>query len=130
MIGALAKGMEAGAWAFGAVLIFAAGALLVLCTGTAGVWRFRNCLSRLHAAAVNDTLGLGLAMLSLIVGEGFTFLSLKYLLVLIFLWAASPVSSHLIAKIEVSTNPELQKQLPERTLPGRGKTSVGKEADR
>ena len=40
MIGALAKGMEAGAWAFGAVLIFAAGALLVL-LGVAGLaWMF------------------------------------------------------------------------------------------
>ena len=40
MIGALAKGMEAGAWAFGAVLIFAVGALLVL-LGVAGLaWMF------------------------------------------------------------------------------------------
>ena len=114
---------------FGISAALMAAALLVLCTGTAGVWRFRNCLSRLHAAAVNDTLGLGLAMLSLIVAEGFTFLSLKYVLVLVFLWAASPVSSHLIAKMEVSTNPDLQKQLPERGLPGHGKAPRGKEAE-
>ena len=40
MIGALAKGMEAGAWAFGAVLIFAAGALLVLLGGAGLAWAF------------------------------------------------------------------------------------------
>ena len=40
MIEALAKGMEAGAWAFGAAMIFAAGVLLVL-LGIAGLmWAF------------------------------------------------------------------------------------------
>lgn len=40
MIAALAKGMEAGAWAFGAALIFGLGVLLVL-VGVAGLaWAF------------------------------------------------------------------------------------------
>ena len=36
--------------------------------------------------------------------SGFTFTSVKLLLVIVFLWFASPVSSHLIARLEVTTN--------------------------
>ena len=75
-------------------------ALFTLFSGVLGVFRFRDALQRMHAAALNDTLGLLLAVSSLILAEGFTFTSLKYALVLILLWVASPVSSHLIARME------------------------------
>ena len=77
--------------------------LFTVCTGVLGIFRFRDTLQRMHAAAVNDTLGLLLALCSLAVAEGFTFTSLKFALVLIFLWIASPVSSHLIARLEASS---------------------------
>ena len=96
--------------------VLMAAALFVFVTGVAGTWRFRYCLNRLHAAAVNDTLGLLLAMTSLIAAEGFSFLSLKLALVLILLWIASPVSSHLIAQMEVRSAPELKDHLTEKTL--------------
>ena len=71
-----------------------------------GVFRFRYVLNRMHAAAIGDTLGIGFALLGLIVMSGLTFTSLKLLLVIVFLWFSSPVSSHLIARLEVSTNEE------------------------
>ena len=71
-----------------------------------GVFRFRYVLNRMHAAAIGDTLGIGFALLGLIVMNGLTFTSLKLLLVIVFLWFSSPVSSHLIARLEVSTNEE------------------------
>ena len=40
-------------------------------------------------------------------GWGFT--TLKIALIAVFLWLASPVSSHLIARLEVTTNEELEK---------------------
>lgn len=40
--------------------------------------------------------------------NGVNFTSLKMLLVILFLWCASPVSSHLIARLEVATNEELE----------------------
>ena len=88
-----------------------AAALFVFFTGVLGTWRFRYCLNRLHAAAVNDTLGLLLALASLIVAKGISFLSLKYVLVLVLLWIASPVSSHLIARMEVRTAVDLKDHL-------------------
>lgn len=69
-----------------------------------GVFRFRYILNRMHAAAIGDTLGIGLALLGIIVMNGFNFTSLKLFLVIIFLWFSSPVSSHLIARLEVTTN--------------------------
>ncbi len=69
-----------------------------------GVFRFRYVLNRMHAAAIGDTLGIGFALSGLIVISGFNFTSLKLFLVIAFLWFSSPVSSHLIARLEVSTN--------------------------
>ena len=37
------------------------------------------------------------------------FASLKMALIIIFLWNASPVSSHLIARLEATTNPHLER---------------------
>jgi len=68
-----------------------------------GVFKMKYVLNRMHATAMGDTLGLGLCMLGLIFISGFNFVSFKLLLVLVFMWFSSPVSSHLIAKLEVRT---------------------------
>ena len=46
-----------------------------------GVFKFNYVLNRMHAAAIGDTLGIGFALLGLIVISGFNFTSLKLLLV-------------------------------------------------
>ena len=73
-----------------------------------GVFRFRYVLNRMHAAAIGDTLGIGICLLGLIVMSGLSFTSLKLFLVIIFLWFSSPTSSHLIAKLEVATNEDVE----------------------
>ena len=75
-----------------------------------GVFRFRYVLNRMHAAAMGDTLGIGFSLLGLIIMSGFNFTSLKLFFVIVFLWFSSPASSHLIAKLEVATNDELEKK--------------------
>lgn len=74
-----------------------------------GIYRFHFVLNRMHAAAMGDTLGIGVSLLGLIIFSGFNFTSLKMLLVVVFLWFASPVSSHLIARLEAVTDEELEK---------------------
>ncbi len=69
-----------------------------------GAFRFQYILNKMHAAAIGDTLGIGFALTGLIIMSGFNFTSLKLFLVIVFLWFSSPVSSHLIARLEVSTN--------------------------
>ncbi len=93
-------------------LIGAAFLLIGLCifiVEMIGVFRFRYVLNRMHAAAMGDTLGIGSCLLGLIIMSGLNFTSLKLFLVIIFLWISSPTSSHLIARLEVTTDEEPQK---------------------
>ena len=80
-----------------------------------GVFKFKYVLNRMHAAAMGDTMGLSISLLGLIILSGFNFTSLKMALIIVFLWFASPVSSHLIARLEVTTNEQLEEfcQLPD-----------------
>lgn len=84
--------------------------MLTLCTGILGVFRFHDTLQRMHAAAVNDTLGLFLALCSLALAQGTDFTSLKFGLILVFLWISSPVSSHLIAQMEVRSRQKKERR--------------------
>lgn len=81
-----------------------------------GVFRFRYVLNRMHAAAMGDTLGIGFSLLGLIVMNGLNFTSLKMFLVILFLWFSSPVSSHLIARLEVTTDEEKEKHYKIKSL--------------
>ena len=83
-----------------------------------GSYKFDFVLNRMHAAAIGDTLGIGICMLGLIIFSGFNFTSVKILLVIIFLWIASPVSSHLIARFEVMTNDKIAEfcEMPEENV--------------
>lgn len=74
-----------------------------------GVYRFRYVLNRMHAAAMGDTLGIGISLVGLMIFSGFSFVTLKFALIVTFLWFASPVSSHLITRLEITTNEELEK---------------------
>lgn len=94
----------------------------LLCIGVAifileifGVFKFRYVLNRMHAAAMGDTLGIGASLLGLMILFGFRFVTFKLVLVLVFLWCASPVSSHLISRLEYNTNEELEKYCEVRT---------------
>ena len=80
-----------------------------------GVFKFSYVLNRMHAAAMGDTLGIGISLTGLILLSGWNFTSLKMALIIVFLWLASPVSSHLISRLEVVTNEELEAhcELPE-----------------
>ncbi|MCR5404390.1 MAG: monovalent cation/H(+) antiporter subunit G [Butyrivibrio sp.] len=83
--------------------------ILVLITGTIGIFRVKYVLGRLHCAALLDSLGLLLITSGMIIINGFSFASLKLIIILMLFWIAAPVCSHLVAALEVSTNPELKK---------------------
>ncbi len=88
-----------------AAVCFILAALIYICV-VIGTNKFKYVLNRMHAAAMGDTLGILLVVIGSVVYFGFTFASLKAILVLAFLWFSSPVSSHLIAKLEFTTHPE------------------------
>ena len=95
----------------GCVMILAG--LIILISSVIGVYRFRYVLNRMHAAAMGDTLGILLVLGGLAVMSGLTPLSLKLILTIAMLWLTSPVSSHLIARLEVTTNEKLNEHLKE-----------------
>ena len=81
--------------------------LAIFCVQIFGVFKFKYVLNRMHAAAMGDTLGIGASLLGIIILTGFNFTSLKMGLIIAFLWLASPVSSHLISRLEAQTNEHL-----------------------
>lgn len=81
--------------------------LFMFISAAIGVNKFKKPLNRIHAAALGDTLGIICMILGLIIWRGFSFVSLKLLLVILFFLLASPVSSHMISLREVETNENL-----------------------
>ena len=73
-----------------------------------GVFHFRYVLNRMHATAMGDTLGISSCMIGLMIFSGWNYTTLKLLLIVVFLWLASPVSSHVLARLEVATNDNLE----------------------
>lgn len=81
--------------------------LLIFLIEMYGVFRFKYVLNRMHAAALGDTLGITCSMAGLMLLSGFRFSTLKMAMVIVFLWLTSPVSSHLLARLEAGTNERL-----------------------
>lgn len=77
----------------------------------AGIVKYKYLLNRMHAAGMGDTLGIFMCLFGLILISGFNFTSAKLALVILFLWFASPTASHLISKLEASTNEEIRKHV-------------------
>jgi multicomponent Na+:H+ antiporter subunit G len=74
--------------------------LFFFMVGTIGILRFPDIFTRAHCAAKCDTLGVVLCLLSLIIFNGFNLVSLKIILIVVFVWVTNPVATHLIAKAE------------------------------
>ena len=72
-----------------------------------GVFRFKYVLNRMHVAAIGDTFGIGVSLVGLMIMNGMNYTTLKLFCIVVFLWLASPVSSHVIARLEVTTNENL-----------------------
>lgn len=81
--------------------------LLIFLIELYGIFHLKYVLNRMHAAAMGDTLGISFSLVGLMIFSGLNFTTLKMMLIVIFLWFASPVSSHLLARLEVVTNEKL-----------------------
>lgn len=92
------------------MLLIAVGTLLYIIE-VIGVYRFDYVLNRMHAVALGDSLGIFL-MLS---GSGLImwdwFAAARLVVILIMVWLTSPVSSHLLARVEAMTNNHLESYL-------------------
>ena len=95
--------MSETVWYLAAAVSLTVGMICVL-LGILGVYRFRFVLNRMHGAAIIDTMGVFFILLSLILATR----SLEYLpklaLLLAFLWIGSPLASHLVSRLELTTD--------------------------
>lgn len=72
--------------------------LFFFLVGTIGVLRFPDALTRAHGAAKCDTLGAVLCIGGLILQSGIDAVSIKLIVVILFLWTTNPTATHMIAK--------------------------------
>lgn len=86
---------------FGISSVLIVAGLLMSIVAVIGLYRFDFCMNRMHAAAMNDTLGILLVLTGLMVSSGLNLAMLKMLLIVVFFWFASPVSGHLLTKMQV-----------------------------
>lgn len=85
-------------WSF----LLAGGAFVVI--GNIGLVRLPDFYTRLHAAGITDTMGAGLMLLGMTFQAGFTLVTVKLLLVIVFLVITSPTASHALAKSALHGN--------------------------
>lgn len=80
-----------------ATICIALGSLAML-AGATGVLRFPDFFSRLHAAGKGDTLGQGLILLGLLLPVGFSLISFKLGLIILFIFIFNPTATHALAR--------------------------------
>ncbi len=89
---------------FGIVIVLLVSGMSIFFLEIFGVYRFKFVLNRMQIAATGDTLGIGLCLIGLMVANGWDATTAKLALVIVFLWCTSPVSSHMIARLEYTTD--------------------------
>ena len=98
---------------FGWIRLIAGGALIlcgliIFLIELYGIFHLDYVLNRMHAAAMGDTLGISFSLVGLMIFSGFNFTTLKMMLIVIFLWFAAPVSSHMLAALETTPNENIR----------------------
>ena len=91
-------------------LVFLVAGVFVFLTSVVGIFRLRYVLNRMHAAALCDAFGIFLVLIGGILLRGLSVACVKLALILVFLWITSPVATHLIAEMEILTNPRAEEE--------------------
>lgn len=71
---------------------------LFMVIGAIGMIRMPDVFTRLHAASVADTVGVGLILFGLILVSGLSLVSFKLAFLAAFLFLTGPVASHAVAR--------------------------------
>jgi len=78
--------------------LFMAGGAFFMLTGAAGLLRFPDFYTRLHATGKCDTLGEVLIIVGCMIYQGWSFITLKLIFLTLFIFIANPVGTHAIMK--------------------------------
>jgi multicomponent Na+:H+ antiporter subunit G len=78
-------------------LLILAGSFFTV-VGAVGLLRMPEVFSRMHAASVTDTLGVGLLLLGMMLQAGFTLVTLKLVFLAALFFFTAPVVTHALAR--------------------------------
>lgn len=90
--------------------------LIIFIIEIIGIYKFKYVLNRMQVAAMGDTLGISSSLIGLAIISGLNFTTLKLAIIVIFFWFASPVSSHMLARMETTINDDLADNVETATL--------------
>ena len=76
---------------------FIVGSVFLL-IGAIGIIRLPDVFSRMHGAGIIDTMGTAMLFSGMLMQAGFTIVSIKLFLILIFLMFTSPTTTHALAR--------------------------------
>lgn len=88
--------------------IFIVLGLFVFLSEIVGVYKLKYILNRMHFAGAGDTAALAFTIIGAVIINGFDYSSAKLILVLVFFWFTSPVSSHLIGRLVTNTEENIE----------------------
>lgn len=97
---------------FWVTAVLLAAALLSFASAVIGVCRFGFVMNRMHAAGIGDTLGLFCVIAACVVSSASLMEALKLILLIVFMWFTSPVSTHFLGQVEYLTNPRISEEIP------------------
>ncbi len=93
---------------------------IFLLIGGIGVLRLPDVFTRMHAAGITDTLGAGLITVGLMFVAGPNLVTGKLVLMLLFVFFASPTATHALAQaaLSVGVEPQLEEDMREEATGG------------
>ncbi|HIF05844.1 MAG TPA: monovalent cation/H(+) antiporter subunit G [Gemmatimonadetes bacterium] len=74
------------------------GGFFFIVVGSIGVLRLPDVYTRLHAAGMTDTMGAGLVLIGMSFQAGLTLITVRLLLIWVFLLFTSPIGTHALAR--------------------------------
>lgn len=69
-----------------------------VCVAAVGVLRLPDFYTRMHASGKSETLGVMLTLIGLAIYNGFNLVSLKIMLISLFILLGNPIGSHAISR--------------------------------
>jgi len=108
---------------FALVAFFVLASLFMIFCGILGVYKYKYVLNRMNAAALIDTLALLLMNIGLVIATIYRYASsgefssgtvltiFKIFLIVVVMWLTSPISGHLISKLEYVTNEKIEEEI-------------------
>jgi len=80
-------------------------------TGAVGIWRMPDFFARLHPAGINDSAGLTLVLLGILLHAEFGFVTGKIILLILFSMITSATACHALARAAIHSGMKPQAKI-------------------